>query len=514
MFFLDLTITFLTGLVLVSRLRILPFSAERCALAVLIGAGVKSLVIFTFILFKFQPVLALQIPVSIALLTGAFFLFKPGPAVAEANLAPLDQVGFSWAKIIAPVVLFALFCLSIIMALEAPVTEADGIWYHIKGMAYFHSADLNSQAVTVQMRQYPPFVSLIFCYLISGGIDSVKLLFPVIFSCMLISFYYRAKAYTCNGELASLFTLALGTTPYLWWHSSLPFLDLTVGVYYGMASIYSFFIIDELKGPGKNDRQLGKIKSWAILSGAMFGLAGWTRWEYLIYDAAPVALLFYVLNGLTDLPLNKKKVIFSSFCLPLLVLPTLWCFIILAIGSPEYSKTLEVMMVCLMLWAFYAWVIFNKKDGLRITAKDLALAGLYGTLIFMSFALMRGLDNLFYNGSVALFRLIVGPLFFAFTPVLAILFFFKKQTLSFEAKFLGGILLGFVVLHLGVFTYADLKWGAWQEYVRATFFNPGSSINLSDVRGMIAFYPAFVFFTAILPGVRQSFSIRREIPCP
>ena len=98
--------------------------------------------------------------------------------------------------------------------------------------------------------------------------------------------------------------------------------------------------------------------------------------------------------------------------------------------------------------------------------------------------------------------------------MLALLIFIKRQPLSDEAKFLAALLLGFVILHLGVFTYADLKWGEWQEYVRATFFKPGSSINLSDVRGMIAFYPAFVFFIAILPSVVQSFSDRRKIPCP
>ncbi|PIR01437.1 MAG: hypothetical protein COV66_01360 [Nitrospinae bacterium CG11_big_fil_rev_8_21_14_0_20_45_15] len=510
MFVLDLIITGFIGYLLVSRLRIIPFIVERGALAILIGAGVKSLSLFAFILLGFQPVLALQLPVSLSLLFATFFFFKPGIGATNFGDVPRIADGFSWAKIISPIILFVLLALSVKMALNVPITEADGIWYHIKGMAYFHSADLNSEAVTVQMRQYPPFVSLIFCYMISGQIETVKVLFPILFLSLLLVFYYRTLAQTHNGELAAIFTLILGSTPYLWWHSSLPFLDLTVGTFYGLGTIYAFFIARELKKPAS----LKQAQSWALLSGCLFGLAGWTRWEYLIYDLAPVILMFLLLNRMASLPHIEKKKIISCFCLPLLALPTLWCLIVLVSGSPSYSKTPEVMFVCAGLWVFFLWMTISNKAEARIEPKNLVFPILYGALIFMAFALMRGLDGLFYNGSVALFRLIAGPLFFAFTPVIALLFFIKRQALSDEAKFLAAILLGFVILHLGVFTYADLKWGEWQEYVRATFFKPGSSINLSDVRGMIAFYPAFVFFIAILPAVEQSFSDRRKIPCP
>ena len=231
MFVLDLIITWFIGYLLVSRLQIIPYLIERGALAILIGAGVKSLTLFAFILFGFQPVLALQLPISLGILFATFFLFKPGIGATNSGDALSIEGGFSWAKIISPLILFILLILSLKMALNVPITEADGIWYHIKGMAYFHSADLNSEAVTVQMRQYPPFVSLIFCYMISGQIETVKTLFPILFFSLLVVFYYRTVAQTHNEELAAIFTLVLGTTPYLWWHSSLPFLDLTVGTF-------------------------------------------------------------------------------------------------------------------------------------------------------------------------------------------------------------------------------------------------------------------------------------------
>jgi hypothetical protein len=75
--------------------------------------------------------------------------------------------------------------------------------------------------------------------------------------------------------------------------------------------------------------------------------------------------------------------------------------------------------------------------------------------------------------------------------------------LSEQKKIIGYFLILFLFTHLAIFAYANPKWPTISEFVYATFIQPGNSVNLSDTRGMMSFYPIFIFFISSLPFVKQ-----------
>ena len=53
-----------------------------------------------------------------------------------------------------------------------------------------------------------------------------------------------------------------------------------------------------------------------------------------------------------------------------------------------------------------------------------------------------------------------------------------------------------------IYAYSGPKWPTLSLYIENTFVHPGNSINLSDTRGTIAIYPAFVFFRLLNKGIK------------
>ena len=104
----------------------------------------------------------------------------------------------------------------------------------------------------------------------------------------------------------------------------------------------------------------------------------------------------------------------------------------------------------------------------------------------------------------SLYRTSTVHIFYLFTSSLAIFLFFEKlKELSELKKILGCFLILFLFTHLAIFAYANPKWPTLGRFVYATFIQPGNSVNLSDTRGMMSFYPVFIFFISSLPFVRQ-----------
>jgi hypothetical protein len=56
-----------------------------------------------------------------------------------------------------------------------------------------------------------------------------------------------------------------------------------------------------------------------------------------------------------------------------------------------------------------------------------------------------------------------------------------------------------------IYAYSGLKWPTLIHFINNTFYQPGNSINLSDTRGTIAFYPLLVFYVFCLPKFKQKF---------
>ncbi|SVE40764.1 uncharacterized protein METZ01_LOCUS493618, partial [marine metagenome] len=79
----------------------------------------------------------------------------------------------------------------------------------------------------------------------------------------------------------------------------------------------------------------------------------------------------------------------------------------------------------------------------------------------------------------------------------------KLGKLPLAEKNLGTLLLLFLLTQFFVYAYSGLKWPTLSQYIDNTFIHPGNSINLSDTRGTIAIYPAFVFFIFCFKNIRD-----------
>ena len=83
------------------------------------------------------------------------------------------------------------------------------------------------------------------------------------------------------------------------------------------------------------------------------------------------------------------------------------------------------------------------------------------------------------------------------------LFLEKIERLTYAEKTLGILLLLFLLAQFFIYAYSGLKWPTLLHYVENTFIHPGNSINLSDTRGALAIYPAFVFFIFCFNNIRN-----------
>ena len=105
-----------------------------------------------------------------------------------------------------------------------------------------------------------------------------------------------------------------------------------------------------------------------------------------------------------------------------------------------------------------------------------------------------------YPNSVACGKLHAIALFHQYYVNYYCLFLFiflfteKLSQRSLAEKNLGVFLILFLLVQFFIYSYSGLKWPTLSDHFENTFFHPGNSINLSDTRGTLAIYPAFVFF--------------------
>ena len=477
----------------VGGLKVIPFKWERLALAFLFALAVKSLILFFLVRLGVKPTAGIQLGASVLVLVLALFII-PKPNGEEAIL-PDQKTGLTsvtWS------VVGVLFVFSVINAWFFPITESDAIWYHIRGMTFFHEIRFDSEWVVPQLKQYPPFIPLLFTYLIAFDAGFLKIFFPLMYLCLNIIFYSRVLSLTENKKMACLFTMVLATTPYFWWHGVLPFLDLTTAVFYSIGTLYWFFWIrNKMEGPIDKSAE----NSYAVISGVLLGLAAWTRIEFLLYDLVPVFLTLYVFSRYPDKNENSKSLKLFFSCL--LLLPSIWFLTLLTFNMTLWNQIKMVGGVCIFLWILALGLTFAKW---KLSESNIQLAFIlmvvgYFLILFLSGS---GPVPVWKKMAISFYRTSVVHIFYLFTAFLGIFVFFEKLTsLSEQKKMLGYFLILFLCTHLAIFAYAAPKWPTIGEFVYATFIQPGNSVNLSDTRGMMSFYPIFIFFISSLPFVSR-----------
>ena len=430
MFLADILMIMVICGIFVFRLQIVDTRSELVALTVLLGLGLKSLFIFLFIMFRVQPSLDLQLILTAgALLTYILWLWQQKSF--SSIVFKFKQERFVHTKTFG--IVGVLFTLGITYAFYFPITGADGIWYHVKGMIYFHEARFDSERIISQFRQYPPMIGLLYAWLISGNIERLPIIFPVLYFCLLIVVFHRLWDHSKNSKIAAFGTLVLGTTPYLWWHSFLPFLDLTAAVFFTSGILYWFSLLKKnLMSPeGIN---IPQNKSLAILSGLMFGFSSWTRPEFVLFSALPLFLLVCIFDR-NEKSTSERESIILRFGLASLILPSLWFAVLLNFDGPLYSGITELVMACVGLWLGFGLILSRLVRFPYKISRLVVITSATFCLIGLIYVLPPDI-SLWNTLLIRVFRFFAVHIFFTGTIFLVLFVFSEKLKLFLFSKLL------------------------------------------------------------------------------
>jgi len=434
----------------------------------------------------------MNIQISASILAIMFSLFLPSSTSVKKT--PGGQRELIWLTLLG---VGGLFIFSMINAWFFPITESDAIWYHIRGMSFFNEVRFDSDLVVPQLKQYPPFIPLLFVYLIAFEVEFLKIIFPLLYLCLNIIFYSRVLSLTENKKIACLFTMVLATTPYFWWHGVLPFLDFATAVFYSTGILYWYFWIQsETEKLSLNERN-----SYALVSGLLLGLAAWTRIEFFLYDLVPIFLTIYIFSRFKGENTSSKSLGF--FFPSLLLFPSIWFFNLLASQISIFNQIKIMAGICTILWVLYFSLTFGKW---KISETNVLLAFFVSVGAYFVLLPIFGIGPVpvWNKIAISLYRTSTVHIFYLFTSFLIIFLFFEKlKELSEIKKILGCFLILFLLMHLAIFAYSNPKWSTLNQFFYATFIQPGNSINLSDTRGMMSVYPVFIFFISSLPFLKQ-----------
>lgn len=496
LFWIDLGLLGITAYRMVGALKAVFTVAEKLALAFLFALGLKSLILFFLIWMGVRPFASIQIGAVVLVLI--LTLLLTGPVTGSAPVASSPNA--EWKTVLVCLLIGALFLFSLVNAWFFPITESDAVWYQVKGLSFLHEVRFDSDWVVPQLRQYPPFVPLLFSWFIAFGIEPMRMIFPFFYLALNTIFYCRVLEFTGNSKMAAMLTLVLGTTPYIWWHGVLPFLDLCAAVFYSAGALYWFFWMESLGV----DQEKGRCRTLAFLSGLFFGLSAWTRLEFLLYCLIPIAMTFCAESTLRkDGERDRKS--FLLFFLSLLVFPTSW---FLNLASFDFSISGNVKMVGLA--GVFAWIIvlIFIMGSWKLKVSTLIKTGLLAGMIFIIFISMDNSGPVpgWKKLSIAFYRSLTVHGFYLFTVFLSVFIFFSRlKNIPSLNKLFGMFLVFYPLVHFAIFSYSPPKWETFGEYVSATFIHPGNLVNLSDTRGVMSMYPLLLFFIASIPSIRRGF---------
>ena len=160
-------------------------------------------------------------------------------------------------------------------------------------------------------------------------------------------------------------------------------------------------------------------------------------------------------------------------------------------------------VICAFLWVLILGLTWGKW---KISESSVVLAFFVSVVAYFVLLLIVGIGPVpvWKKIVISLYRISTIHIFYLFTSFLVIFLFFEKlKELSQIKKILGCFLILFLLTHLAIFAYSNPKWPTLDQFFYATFIKPGNSVNLSDTRGMMPFYPVFIFFISSLPFVRH-----------
>jgi len=477
---------------------------ERWVLAVAFALVLKSLIVFLTLTFGMTLRVIDQVIagwIGVLLLGWRYFRLQKIPVIQPRGSFQEIKNPVAWvvASLVVGLFLASLYFLSVF-----PITISDGIWYHLRGMTFFHESDLASQVIDPQYRAYPPYIPLLYAWMLSMGQGFLTWIFPLFYLALLLVLFCRILAMRAPRNLAWMFTGILATAPYFWWHSLQPILNLTAGFYFSVGLFFAYSLFEEIL----NENQAlnpHPARGYALLSGLGFGVAAWTRPEFLLYGAIPWVFLMYLISRREFARQGAKEKIFVAFACSLLALPTVWSLFLLKTGMELPASSMGVMAVTFGMWMVtgaFLWG-FRRCDSRFWTGLGLILG-----LIFI-LGLMSGSRTGLTPGQALLmgiYRSLGFNAFYSFLWVFVFLILFSSwRRWPRPLKYFGGMLVSYWILHFMMYTLLPLKSTSVAQYFDTIRISPGDAVNSPDTRELLAFYPALLFFTTFLPKVRKAF---------
>jgi hypothetical protein len=512
LFWIDLGLLAFTAYRMVNALKATFRLMEKLALSFLFAVALKSLILFFMVMFEVRPVVNLQVGIDLLILILALWFTKPvddpafrwsSPLLARpvkgSGIGPTSP-GTEWQIVLAFLIIGGLFLFSLINAWFFPIVESDAAWYQVKGLSFLHEVRFDSQWVVPQLSQYPPFVPLLFSWLLAFDIENLRIFFPFFYLALNIIFYCRVLDFTRNSKMSAMFMLVLGTTPYIWWHGFLPFLDLCTAVFFSAGALYWFFWMENLGVDQKQEN----CRTMAFLSGLFFGLSAWVRLEFLLYGLIAIGLTLCAESRFRKDGQRDRRSLLLFF-LPLLVFPTIWFLNLVSFDSALLGRVKLVGVVGVFAWLV---ILIFIAGNWRLKVSTLIKAGVFAGLIYMVLIAMDNSRSVpgWEKLAIALYRTLVVHVFYLFTAFLAVFIFLGGlKNIPSLNKIFALFLLFYPLVHFAIFAYSAPKWITFGGYLSATFVSPGNSVNLSDTRGMMSMYPILMFFIASIPSVRRGF---------
>jgi len=153
-------------------------------------------------------------------------------------------------------------------------------------------------------------------------------------------------------------------------------------------------------------------------------------------------------------------------------------------------------------------VLVNLKWSFQLKKTRLIGMGALAVVLYLGLMFVGGPQSVSPGKAllIGLIRSVSVHAFYLCTLFFGVYLFFENFKRLPEAKILLGWLLVFYPLvHFLIFSYSGPKWVHFSDYVEVLLVHPGQSINLSDTRGMQAFYSILLFFLAGLPVIKRGF---------
>ena len=133
MFWIELYLILQMALWFVNRLKLGLSMGERNALAIVSGLGIKSILLFVFIALELTRFIAYPAIFTILVCLLYFAWTKIRPLVAsKSSIIELERKGL--CEFSGFWILLVLSILGLLNVWFFPITGADGVWHHVKGM--------------------------------------------------------------------------------------------------------------------------------------------------------------------------------------------------------------------------------------------------------------------------------------------------------------------------------------------------------------------------------------------